>query len=271
MANFSGLRAVVIGGDNREHMLAEILRGEGAEVQLWGREPGEPPLHTLVQGAWAILPVSGVAPGGEVRAPHGSLQIDPECLAQSLGVVVGLADGDWVQQCPVQVIEYRERDVFAWQNAVPTAEGAIQWALSCRPDTLFGRMVGITGFGRVAEVLAHRVKAMGATTLVLARSADDRAHARAVGLAADALTPEALADVQILFNTVPAPIFDESLVRSLPGDTAVLDMASAPGGFTEGARDTLGSRRVWLPSLPGMIAPRSAALIIANTLREVLD
>lgn len=270
MGDFSGLKAVVIGGDDREQQLTDIMRREGAEVRLWGRGSGEPPLEQLVRGAWAIFPVSGVAPGGEVRAPAGPHWVRPESLTGSLGVVAGRADPEWAQACQVPVIEYRERDVFAWQNAVPTAEGALDWALSCRPDTVFGRVAAITGFGRVAEVLAHRLAAFGAKTRVLARSADDRAHAKALGFAADVLGPETLVDVEILFNTVPAPVFDAGLVRALPTDTPVLDMASAPGGFTEEARERLGPRWVWLPSLPGMIAPRSAAIIIANTLREIL-
>ena len=270
MGCLSEWSVVLVGGDARERILADEIRTAGGDVVLFGHA-GETAdeLHVAVRGRWVVAPVSGIGPGGLVKGPGGSIRILPEVANHAQGVVAGAIDEAWAANLRVPVVAYRERDAFAWANAVPTAEGALAWALNADGHILHDAWVGVTGFGRVAQILAPRLAGIGCRLRVLARDPAERAHAKALGYGAAPVAKEPLTDLAVLFNTIPSVIFDAEVVEVLPQTTLVLDLASPPGGFTPGARAVLEGRLAWHPSLPGEIAPASAAAIILETLEQL--
>jgi dipicolinate synthase subunit A len=262
--------AVVVGGDARERVLRDRIRTAGGDVVLYGHDDGDDEaLERLARHRWIMAPVSGIGPGGIVKAPRGPLRVTREAANTSLGVVAGAVDGDWAAGLAVPILAYRERDDFAWANAVPTAEGALAWALTAHGRVLHGSVVGITGFGRVAQVLAPRLAGVGAAVCIIARSPAERAHAAALGYRAAPWSPREAHGLALFFNTVPAMILDDAWVAALPADTPILDLASPPGGFPPEARADLDGRLAWHPSLPGEIAPDTAADIILQTLEAL--
>ena len=72
-----------------------------------------------------------------------------------------------------------------------------------RTETIAGSKVLITGFGYCGKALAQRLKALGAEVAVAARSVDDRAYGRMLGLAMLDLTElaQAAAQAELVYHT----------------------------------------------------------------------
>lgn len=75
----------------------------------------------------------------------------------------------------------------------------------------------------------------------------------------------------MIFNTVPALVLDETVLKGLPQETLVIDLASRPGGTDFEAAKRLRTRVVWALSLPGKVAPMTAGEIIADTICNILE
>ena len=119
----------------------------------------------------------------------------------------------------------------------------------------------VIGAGRIGMLLARKLYALDAQVTVSARCTRDFARIAAAGLHALDTRRLAghLAGFDLIFNTVPAPILT----------TEVLS-ASLPGGV---AADTLlpdGCRVLHALSLPGKVAPLSAARAVFDTVDTIL-
>jgi dipicolinate synthase subunit A len=77
-------------------------------------------------------------------------------------------------------------------------------------------------------------------------------------------------DFDVIFNTVPVPLFDEALLKKLNRTTLLIDLASRPGGVDFAAAAALQMKTVWALSLPGRVAPKTAGEIIKHTLYNML-
>ncbi len=167
---------------------------------------------------------------------------------------------------------YLQQEEMALLNAVPTAEAAIELALSQLPITLWESRCLLTGFGRCAKPLARLLTAFGAQLTVCARSPKDLALARSFGLTAlplaqmDTLLPQQ----QLIFNTVPAPILGKEQLRLLPHDCLLIDLASGAGGIDHLAARSLGLRCLHSFALPAKTAPVTAGNILCDTVIQMI-
>ena len=170
------------------------------------------------------------------------------------------------------VYDYAARDDFAILNAVPTAEGALECAMSAYEGTIAGARCLVVGFGRIGKLLSRMLKALGAEVTVSARNATDRAYIAALGYGY--MNTEQLAEVrrfQIVFNTVPTLIFDRELLQNTDGDTLLIDLASLPGGVDFDAASALRIDAQRALSLPGKCAPKTAGEIIKTTVFRMIE
>ncbi len=262
---------VVLGGDRREAELVARWRQRGGSAHLFGQNPteGRTPPPALLTGALVVAPPSGIDASGRVRGPAGALYLPAAHLAASVGVVAGAVAAAWAARLSVPWAAYRERAEFAWPNAIPTAEGALAWALGTGTTTVRGSRLLVAGLGRVGTALAVRARALGADVVVVDRDPGARGRARTLCLGAAPFSPGVLAGADYLFNTVPAPVFDASDVWALPARARVLDLASAPGGFAAEAVAWLGSRLTVDRSVPGRVAPAAAAAVLECCVVEI--
>ena len=161
---------------------------------------------------------------------------------------------------------------IALENAVPTAEGAIETAMRVMNVTVRGSRFAVVGYGRCGSELARLLKAMGAEVCGIARSGKDRARMRNDGITAlgfDRLV-SAVNDAEITFNTVPFNIFDCGTLSLLEEGRIIIELASAPGGVDRECAARYGVRVIHAPSLPGKYAPKTAAEIIARVLSPTI-
>lgn len=270
MGDFAGVGVLILRGEGRDQRVAEAIRRRGGRVSVLDPriEPVAAGLARLDRDTWLIGPVGGVGPGGVVQTDAGAVVVPAELAGRARGVAAGIVDAQWARAAGIRAVGYRDHPVFAWANAVPTAEGALHWALAARPAVLLGMRVAVAGYGRVGQVLAERLRAVGARVLVLSEDPVERARAHAFGFESAPLA-SAAGPAVLLFNTIPVPVFDAGTVAALDPE-AVLDLASHPGGFAPEARALLGARLERRPGLPADIAPETAAAVVVDTLSILL-
>ena len=118
--------------------------------------------------------------------------------------------------------------------------------------TLHGTAALVIGYGRIGMALAPRLRGLGMDVTVCARRCETRALAEMQGFAAvpTEQLPAAAKAALVIFNTVPALVLDETVLKGLPQETLVIDLASRPGGTDFEAAKRLRTRVVWALSLP---------------------
>lgn len=278
----------LIGGDNRQGYLADALARDGMDVIVNGLEkfPGLHKARFLSDTAEAIeladiviLPVPVSHDGVTVNAPYSySVIYLSDVLAAAAPdqlILGGKIDpgfkGSLADQ-GLHAIDYLDREELSIRNAIPTAEGALAIAIDETSVTLFGSKCLVIGYGRLGKVLAAYLKDLGAQTTVSARKQADLAWILAAGC-----RPVRTADIygdlgsyDVIFNTVPALILGRRELQKCRQDAVLIDLASSPGGLDYDAAQQLGIKAIQALSLPGKIAPASAALIIKDTILNII-
>jgi dipicolinate synthase subunit A len=177
--------------------------------------------------------------------------------------------------CGVNISDYAVSDEVQIRNAVPTAEGAIALAMGALDVTLHGARAAVLGYGRVGYALASRLRALGAQVSVAVRKARDMARVACAGCCArslgDADLTKALCEgaFDVVFNTIPVPLISDEVLGRIPPCTVMIELASAPGGWSPKAEHVC--RTIYAPGLPGICAPRTAGIILADGLLRVLE
>jgi len=173
----------------------------------------------------------------------------------------------------IKLIDYLEREELSVLNAIPTCEGALEIALRETEHTIFGSRCLVAGYGRLGKVLANMLRDLGANVSVMARKHSDFAWIKV-----NRLTPvlqETLTDCveafELIFNTIPARIFDAKILARAQPKTLVIDLASSPGGVDLDAANNHEIKAVSALSLPGKVAPLTAAEIIFETITNIIN
>ena len=170
------------------------------------------------------------------------------------------------------VTDYFKRKELVIKNCIPTAEGALQLAMQELATTIYKSRVLIIGYGNVAKACAKLFDAVGARTVCSARKLSALAEAENAGLEAFHLNElyGHIDSFDLIINTVPAMILDESLLKAVAKDALIIDLASNPGGVDFDAASRLNKRVIHALSLPGKVAPVTSGEIIAKAVRNVI-
>lgn len=172
----------------------------------------------------------------------------------------------------IKIIDILEQEQMAILNAIPTAEGAIQLAMENLKTTLHSSNILVTGYGRIGKVLTSMLKGFGANIFVTFRNQQDYANIKTLNytpLSYENLN-NFLPTMDLIINTVPNMIFDKSNLKYINHDCFFIDLASKPFGidFEESKKE--GLNVIWAPSLPGKVAPITAATYIIETVNNII-
>lgn len=165
-----------------------------------------------------------------------------------------------------------EMDEIAILNAIPTAEGAIQYAMQNSEITLHDSKCLVLGFGRCGKILAHKLQGLGANVSVEARSTIDIAYISTYGYKPIPLYAlnKHLGEFDFIFNTIPVVILEQQAIDLFKPDVVYIELASTPGGIDKNYCHQKGIHHVPAPSLPGIVAPKTAANILYQCLLLIL-
>lgn len=279
-------KLVFCGGDRRLLDCAALFARDGWDCRIWKGAPGEcggaERVRDLREGTDSavalVLPIPAFTSSGKLscmgddRCGTDSEYIfsatPPECLifGGKISEIIRRIAGEYNHK----ITDYGELEEFSLLNAALTAEAAIFTAMAHLNTSVWGGSFTVIGYGRIGRALAQRLRALGADVTVAARSAPARAAAESDGMRAVKLIDMLVSprSFDACFNTVPSPIIDDECAA---GSGIYVDLASAPGGFTNEARALLGERLVTALSLPGKYCPKSAGEVIYKTIKGILS
>ena len=277
----------VIGGDLRQLTLARELQNDGYSTYLYGFDKdistGRLPsadLHLALESDIIILPVPVSFDGKTVNLPYSDRVLTIDELAGGINPASMVMGGRIPEELSLLLTDrgikhsdYMRRDELAIRNAVPTAEGAIEIAISETPITIHGSSCLVLGYGKVGKALSHSLQALGARTYVEARKYADLALIENHGCHPLTMN-EAKAHIgefDVIFNTIPALVLDSETLKRASRNALIIDLASKPGGVDFEAAKQLGLNVIWALSLPGRVAPVTAGLIIKDTIANILS
>ena len=269
----------ILGGDLRQITVKNLLEREGFDVTALGLSEGEIQLDKLKKADILIFPVPTSNDGVTLNAPLSKTKTD---LSEIIGEINGkcLVLGakmpenfvKMITEKGAKYIDYFSREELIVKNAIPTAEGALEIALSEMPITVFGSKTLVIGYGRVGKVLSEKFRDLGSNVTVSARKCSDFAWIEEKGLNAvhTESISECLAGFDLIINTVPTRILDGNALKNVRNDALILDLASKPGGVDFEAAKRLGKNVIWALSLPGKTAPITSGKIIKETIMNIL-
>lgn len=278
---------IVVGGDLRCAYLAGLLAADGYKVITTGFDSTDlPPCVTgctnpaqaVALADFVILPLPVSTDGSNINAPFSRVRITLDQVLNAVRPTQKLVGGAITKEVyaevnkrGLEIYDYLNREELAVYNAVPTAEGAIQLAMEELPITLSGSHCLITGYGRVGRTLSRLLVALGAHVTVGARRFSDLAWADSQGCTTVELQHLADAgDFDVIFNTIPALVFDYNILSEMDKSTLLIDLASRPGGVDFNAATELQIKTIWALSLPGRVAPKTSGQIIKNTILNMI-
>lgn len=279
----------VVGGDSRQVQLAKLLAGDGHRVFAYALEKATLPegiirssdILSLSKGSdCVILPLPIKSQKGLLNSPFSEEEYAINSVFSLFPtgqtVIAGKLDNDMFEvagKCGIRLFDVLEREDFTVMNSVPTAEGAIAVAMQMQQTTLNGSKCLVIGFGHIGKLLAAYLKGLGAHVTASARKSGDLAWISAYGYqpVKTSELKEALSGYDIIFNTVPSLVLDEETLTSVKKDALICDLASAPGGVDFNAAEKLSLRTVHALSLPGKVAPLTAAESLRKTVYNILN
>ncbi|MGG0718781.1 dipicolinic acid synthetase subunit A [Robertmurraya massiliosenegalensis] len=286
----TGLHLAVIGGDARQLEIIRRLTELDAKLSLIGFEQLDHAFTGAVKEKMdevdfsnidaIILPVAGTSLDGQVDTIFSNekvylskeilLETPSHCTVYS-GITNSYLSGI-TKKADRRLVQLFQRDDVAIYNSIPTVEGTIMMAIQHTDFTIHGSNVLVLGLGRVGMTVARTFDALGAHVKVGARKTEHIARITEMSLTPFQLKnlEEHVKDVDICINTIPYMVVTASVISKMPPHTLVIDLASKPGGTDFRYAEKRGIKALLAPSLPGIVAPRSAGQILANVLSRVL-
>lgn len=172
----------------------------------------------------------------------------------------------------IKYFDLLKREELAVLNAISTSEGTIQTIMENTQKTIHGSNILIMGFGRIGKMLAKMLDGIGAKVSCEARKYSDIAWIKAYGYNAIHLNDlnKELENFDIIVNTIPVTILNETRLTNLKKDCTIIDLASNPGGVDRKAAKQMGINLIWALSLPGKVAPVTSAEYIKETIDNIL-
>lgn len=279
----------VIGGDLRNVKLAELLAEDGNTVNIYGFsnagfelkiKESEDLALAIDESDVIIGPLPCSNDNETLNAPFHSEIIYINEIFKTMNknqLFIAGRISDKIQHLAeiynVYSIDILKREEMAVLNAIPTAEGAIQIAMEEMPITLHGSNALVLGYGRVGKMLARVLNALGSNVFVEARKYSDLAWIKSFGYKPVHLNEieNYLEQMDVIFNTIPSVILDVNKLRKIRKDCLVIDLASKPGGIDFESAKNLGIKVIWALSLPGKVAPVTAANFIKETIYNIVN
>ena len=283
-------KIALLGGDRRQTAVGRRLAEAGLDVRAWrvaadgdsrSRFTVYDSINEALYGCDAVvLPFPAACASGNISCPMADGDDFPiNELTEHIGKDCRIFGGklppsfkESARCAGAEVTDYFESEEVQIKNAVLTAEGAISLAI-CETDfALWNSECAVLGFGRIGKILSDRLHKLGASVTVCARKSADITWAQALGYSAKRICFEngvssvasVCADSDIVFNTVPYWLLDESVLKCTDRSTLIIDLASAPGGTDINAAQKYGIRVIRALALPARYSPVTAGNVIGD-------
>lgn len=282
-------RFTVLGGDLRSIKLANLIAADGNKVDIYGfKNAGfelgleeSPSLELALKEPDVIIgPLPCSNDNENLNAPFCPDKIEIKEIFKKMNknqLFIAGRIGEKILHAAsvysVYTVDLLEREEMAVLNAIPTAEGAIQIAMEEMPVTLHNCNAMILGFGRIGKILAKMLCGLGCNVYVEARKYSDLAWIKGYGYKPVNLKDmgDCIDSMDVIFNTIPHVILDENMLKKVKKESLIIDLASKPGGVDFDKAKEYGVKTIWALSLPGKVAPVTAAEFIKDTVYNIIN
>ncbi|MCM1237598.1 MAG: hypothetical protein NC489_46640, partial [Ruminococcus flavefaciens] len=133
--------------------------------------------------------------------------------------------------------------------------------------TIAGSKCLVAGYGNCGSVLCQKLLALQAEVFILETDIVKEVEAIVAGCQTEF---SSLARFDYIFNTVPSPIFNCTLLSEVSPDCVIIDIASKPGGTDFSYCNSHHITAKLFPGLPAKYAPKSAASILFENIKIFL-
>ena len=265
--------------DMRQVYLAEILTKKGLDVRCLDIRNSETVTEQLVklrsflkEADMLILPIP-VAKIPDQEELQDILNKNLTNETRVLGGCFSKKQIEFFENRGIRYLDFMEDEKVTEENAIATAEGAIAELVRLSPYNINEAKIIVTGYGHCGRMIAKKLQALGARVTVLARRREARKEAASDGFyAADfAFGPEEAMGAAMLVNTVPALVVTRTMIKELPRDACILDIASKPGGTDFTCARELGIKTELALGLPGKYATRESACILNRAIERFVN
>lgn len=278
---------LIFGGDLRQISAAKYLKNKGHKVSIFAIDENVLEKHgakemftdSFVPAEINIFPLPVSKDGLNINCPLGKKDYGfTETFSRFSSknkIYLGMPNTfqkKYFRELKLNITDYYEFEEIQIKNAVATSEGAIELFLTSLPITIMNSETVVFGYGRIGRSLALRMKALGSSVTVCARSKRDIATAHTDGIKSLSIEEFFAAPVpsHCIFNTVPFRLFDKSIAERTKTELFI-DLASAPYGCDDEAAGLFGTKYIRAASLPGRTAPVTAGLIIAEAIQSDME
>lgn len=279
-------KIVVIGGDIRYLYLIEKLREHDFDIDVLGYEKTS---HSMLNVNKItidelnisnydviFLPVASIDNEGNIKAefsdkPLNLSNVDFHNIKDNAYIITGIKTKFMKKLNIKNIIYYMEDDDIAIYNSIATAEGVLLKIIENTNYTIYGSNILVLGYGRCSETITRYLKSLGAKVSVLVRDNKKYAKTEILGYTPYKMNEliNHLGEFNIIINTVPELIIDKEKIDLIDSNAYLLDIASINGiDFEYALKNGLKIERFM--SIPGIVAPASAAPIIFKKISEVI-
>ncbi len=264
----------ILGGDERLLWTLEALLGAGYKAE--GSPHGEIEEEKLKKADVILCGVPFTGDGRHLFAPFWDTPFNMLSLLERISPRQILFGGNIpepfirsMEKKGLRWADYAKEEEFQVKNALLTAEGAILLALKSMKTTLHGASILVFGYGRIGKMLSERLALLGAKVTVVTGKKENFAWLMSRGMrgVSSKEVPSLLPKFDCIFNTVPTTVMEEKDWKDVRENTVVIELASRPGGFPKAPE----GRVISGGALPGKTAPRSAGIIIKETVMDILE
>jgi len=235
----------IIGGDLRIAYLAEMLANDGENVYTYAFEKYLfdnnkiikcENLEEIKKAEKIITSIPLSKDGENINAPFGENKICIENIFKNMKtkeLITGAVNNkikELADEYGIRLTDLLECEELAILNAIPTAEGAIEIAMSKSKITLHDSNCLILGFGRIGKILAKMLTGIGANVYCEARKEKDIAKINSYSYNAIYLSNliDELHKFDFIFNTIPYLILDDEKLKKVNKNCIIIDLASKP-------------------------------------------
>lgn len=282
-------KIAVLGGDQRNLSLANLLLEDGNDVIVFGFDKIKDKLELkenkklcmAIRDADILVgPLPFTDENNILNMPLSSQKVEVSDLFNNMersqiliGGKIEEESRNLAKDYDIQIVDYFAREEMQVLNAIPTAEGAIQIAMEEMPTTIHDSNAMVLGFGRIGKVLAKMLYGIGANVYVVTRNYSEISWIKTYGYTPISLMnlEGNLPEMDVIFNTIPFVVLKEEMLNKIDKKCLIVDLASKPGGVDFNKARELEINTVWALALPGKVAPITAAKCIKETIYNIIE
>ncbi len=278
----------VIGGDSRQLYAAEYLSEAGYDICVFACEHGKQPFTVSSSKSLAqafshniiILPLPVSKNGKCLNTPLSSQEISIKSIMDEITdskiIFYGMANPAFSKFLRAKAgyeYDYFTSEELIYKNAYLTAEGILNIVLEKLPVTIRGTDIAITGYGRIGSFCADILQKLGARVCLYTSTQNKIYKAQLNGT--ECRLSENLKDYadsyDCIINTAPSIMIRDDIIERTKKNCIFIESASAPYGIDFDACTKHNRQLIKAFSLPGKTAPKTAGIIIAQTIIEKLQ